>query len=186
MKRLNLWTIATALALLPSAVMATSVVAETIEELSRAAPIVVRGTVRQVQTQFDERFGEINTYADVQVTEVIKGATTITSVLVKSPGGEINGRGQRVAGAARFIAGQDTVLFMQPAVDESGVFIVRSLAAGKVDFERTAKGQLQAVRHLEGLAFFAGRAGTVQPQQELGTADAFLNRVRQVLRGGAR
>ena len=178
---------AAALALLPSAVLATAVIAETIDEMARAAPLVVRGQVVQVQPQWDERGARIYTYADVQVTQVLKGPG-LASVLVKSPGGEIGARGQRVAGAAHFSKGQDTVLFLEPAVDERGVWIIRSLAAGKVDVERSSKGELRAIRRLDGLAFFAtGRPSLrdVHPEEDFGTPEQLLSRILLALKGGA-
>lgn len=186
MKRFTLGAIA--LALFPSAVLATAVIGETIEEMAQGAPVVVRCQVRQVQVQRDESTGRIFTYADLQVAEVLKGPK-LASVLVKTPGGEIAGRGQGVAGAAAFLAGQDTVLFLEPAVDEQGVWIVRSLAAGKVDFETSRKGELRAVRHLDGIAFFARAKDAVrrvQPEDDLGTPEAFLGRVRKAIQAGAR
>ncbi len=188
MKRLSRWAIAAAIALLPSAVIASSVISETIEELAHNAPMIVRGRVGQVQPQLDERYQRIYTYSDLQVTEVFKGPK-VASVLIKTPGGEIAGRGQRVAGAERFSPGEDTILFLEPAVDEAGVYILRTLAAGKVNLEPSKLGELRARRHLEGLAFYGNR-GAVQvlapPQDDLGPAEAFLARVRAALKGGGR
>jgi hypothetical protein len=130
MKLVSRWATVVALLLLPSAVFATVVIGETIEEMARASTIVVRGRVVQVQPQLEESTGRIYTYADVQVIEVLKGAS-VASVLVKQPGGEIGNKGTHVSGAGRFVTGEDTVLFLERATDESNVFILRALAAGK-------------------------------------------------------
>ena len=186
MKRVSPWAIAAVSALLPSAVIASAVIAESIEEMTRNAPMVVHGRVGQVQVQLDEQHGRIFTYADVRVIDVLKGPK-VASVLIRTPGGEIAGRGQAVAGAEHFTAGQDTVLFLEPLPDEPGVWICRALAAGKVDLETSKTGDLRAVRHLEGLAFFQkGTIHPVHPEDELGAADAFLTRVRNAVKGGAR
>src|SRR5438067_2214909 len=144
MTRLFRWALAVAIVLVPSAVMATAVIAMSIEEMARAAPLIVRGRVGQVQAQLNESRGRISTYADIQVLQVLKGPA-VTSVLVRSQGGELGGKGQSVAGAARFIPGQDTVLFLEPAVDEPGVWILPALASSKVDLERSSKGELRAI-----------------------------------------
>ena len=186
MKNVTRGVAAAALLLLPTAVLATVVVGETIEEMARASTAVVRGRVLQVQPQYDESKGMIVTYADVQVVEVLKGRP-MKSVLVKQPGGELNGRGTQVAGAGKFVKGQDTVLFLEAAVDEPGVFILRALSAGKVDLETSKLGELRAVRHLGGIAF-ADKTGIreVQPEESFGSPDAFLARVRAALKGGGR
>ena len=121
------------------------------------------------------------------MTEGLKGPK-VASVLIKTPGGELAGRGERVAGTERFTPDQDTLLFLEPAVDERGVWIVRTFAAGKVDLETTRKGELRAVRHLEGLAFFqkSDAVRVVQPEDDLGPAELFLTRVRQAVKAGAR
>ena len=188
MKRVSLCATVVALVLFPTAVLATAVIAETMEEMTQHSSMVVRGTVRQVQVQLNNDTGRIYTYADIQVTEGLKGSRG-GSVLVKTPGGEILGRGQGVAGAGTFVTGQDTVLFLEPAVDEQGVWILRALAAGKIDLEKSSKGELRAVRHLEGIAFFDKAGSTVRrvhPEDDLGTPDAFLARIRTAALAGAR
>lgn len=190
MKRVSRWAIVSAICLLPSVVMATVVIAETIEEMARASTVVVRGRILQVQPQLEESSGRINTYADIQVVEVLKGPR-LASILVKQPGGELGNRGTAVAGTGKFREGQDSVVFLEAAPDEPGVYILRGLAAGKVDLEKSSKGELRAVRHLAGLAFYAKAPSLdpvhrVVPEDDLGTPDAFLARVRAALSGGAK
>lgn len=184
MNRVPTRAIVAAILLVPAVVMATVVIAETIEEMTQATPVIVRGRVLQVQPQLEESSGRINTYADLQVIEVLKGPR-VASVLVKQPGGELGNRGTMVSGVARFKAGQDTVLFLEPAVNEPNVFFVRGLAAGKIDLEKSPKGEMRAVRHLDGLGFAAkGTLRPVVPDGDLGPPDTFLNRVRAAVSGG--
>lgn len=187
MHRLPVRAIVAAILLVPSVVLATVVIAETIEEMVTATPVIVRGRVLQVQPQLEESSGRINTYADLQVIDVLKGPR-LGSVLVKQPGGELGNRGTHVAGVAKFKEGQDSVLFLEPS-NEPNVYFVRGLAAGKVDLEKSPKGELRAVRHLDGLAF-APKIGVlrpVTPDGDLGPPEPFLNRIRAaVSKGGAR
>ena len=191
MKHLSRWATAVALLLVPSAVFATVVIAETIEEMARASTMVVRGRISQVQPQFEESSGRTNTYADIQVLEVLKGPP-VGSILVKQPGGETPGRRTTyVAGTGHFLTGQDSVLFLEQATDEPNVFILRALAAGKVDFEKSSKGELRAVRHLSGLAFYERQPSKdplreVKSDEDLGTPEGFLSRVRAALKEGAK
>ena len=61
MKRVSRSAIAAAIVLLPSAVLATAVISETIEEMTLASTLIVRGRVGQVQPQLDDRFRRIYT-----------------------------------------------------------------------------------------------------------------------------
>ena len=192
MKHVSRWATLVALLLVPSAVFATVVISETIEEMVQASTVVVRGRIQQVQPQLEEASGRINTYADIQVIEVLKGKP-VGSILVKQPGGDIGGghRGTYVAGAGQFVTGQDSVLFLEAATDEPNVFILRALAAGKVDLEKSSKGQMRAVRHLGGLAFYERQAvkdpiHVVKPEEDLGPPDVFLSRIRTALKAGAK
>ncbi len=189
MMQVSRWATLIALLLFPGAVFATVVIAESIEEMARASTMVVRGRIVQVQPQLEESSGRIYTYADIRVTEVLKGGA-VTSILVKQPGGEIGNRGTHVAGAGKFVTGQDSVLFLEKATDEAGVYILRALAAGKVDIETSSTGEVRAVRHLGGLAFY-GRAPSsamrvVQPEESLGAPEAFMSRIRNVLKGSGK
>jgi len=175
-----------ALALLASSALATVVIAESIEEMTRAAPLVVRATAQQSMAAFDQGEAKIWTWTELSVTETIKGKAPRT-ILVKQPGGEVGALGQRVSGVARFAPGEDCVLFLEPASDEQGAYVVRGLSAGKVSFA-SRLGRTVAVRDLSGLAF--ARPGTkerVKPVDDgevLGLPDAFLARVRAAAGGG--
>jgi hypothetical protein len=170
-------------AALPS--LGTTVIAETVDEAIDRAPIIVRATVRQSQAGADEH--RIWTWTELTVTEVLKGKSPQV-VLVKQPGGVVGPRGQSVSGTAKFRDGEDCVLFLEPAVDEPGVFIVRALAAGKISFT-TRLGVAQAVRELDGLDFAERTAERVRPlvkEDRLGSPDEFLARVRKQVKGATR
>lgn len=176
-----------ALALLGPSALATVVIAESIEQMTRASPLVVRATAQQSMTAFDQGERKIWTWTELSVTETLKGQAPST-LLVKQPGGEVGGLGQFVAGVARFTPGEDCVLFLEPATDERGVYVVRGLSAGKVSFA-SRLGRTLAVRDLTGLAFaHTGRRDAVRPVDDgdvLGLPDAFLARVRAAA-GGAK
>jgi hypothetical protein len=168
---------------LPS--FATTVVAETIDEAIARAPLIVRATARGGQAAADEH--RIWTWTELTVTEVLKGRAPAV-LLVKQPGGIVGGRGQAVAGVARFRPDEDCVLFLEPAVDEPGVFIVRGLAAGKISLT-TRLGAPQAVRELDGLDFAHPAGAPVRPlvrEDQLGPPDLFLARVRRLVKGATK
>lgn len=172
--------IAAVLLLAPLSAVATVVMALTMEELTSRSPLVVRGTVHRVDVQWSEGRHRIWTYAEVVVSETLKGAPR-TTVLVKQPGGIIGDVGEHVSGAARFAPGEEVVLFLEPAVDEPGAFVPFSMAASKVTLSLKG-GKRLAVRDLSGIAFAApGRRGLMELKVDaevLGFADDFVQRIR--------
>lgn len=176
-----------ALMLVPLTSFATVVMALSMEELTARSPLVVRGVVHRVDTQWGE-YNRIWTYAEVVVHETFKGSVR-TTVLVKQPGGFIEGRGQSVAGAAQFKAGEEVVLFLEPATDETNTFVPYSMAASKVTLADKG-GKRLATRDLSGISFAVqGRRGLLEvrdPDELLGFADQFLSRIRLAAKGGAK
>lgn len=174
------------LAALP--VGATVVMALTLEEMTARAQVIVRGVVRRTEVQWDEGHTKIWTWTEVEVRETVKGAPRAL-VVVKQPGGSIPPMGQRVSGAGQFEPGEDVVVFLEPAVDEKGAFVLLAMAAGKVRLETTA-GATVARRDLSGLSFArSGQIGTQGPvveRETLGTAEDFLKRIRAAARRSAR
>lgn len=174
------------LALLPSAVLATVVKAQTFEEMTKVAPLVVRATVQSSQAAYDHGERHIWTYTELQVTDTLKGEVR-SALMVKQPGGEVGRIGAHVDGTAKFAVGETVVLFLEPATDEPNAFVVLGLAAGKVSLENL-KGEPRAIRRTEGLGFAApgGKAiKRVEPVEDLGPADAFINRIRKAVAAGA-
>jgi hypothetical protein len=167
--------------------VATSVVEESIEELSRRSHIVVRGIVGQSQAAWDASQRRIWTWTELKVLDSIKGAPVAT-ILVKQPGGEIGGIGQKVAGVALFSTGEECLVFLEPAVDEPSVYVLRGLSAGKIRFDRTGPTHT-AVRSVAELNF--ARPGPVvispapRPVDVLGTPESVIARVRLAVGKGA-
>ena len=169
------------------------VVAATVEEMAQASHVVVRGRVGQVQVAWDEGQNRIWTRAEIQVLESLKGNAT-PIILVRQPGGEVGNIGQRVEGVARFTQGEEALFFLETVPDEPNVYTVYALAAGKVNFEKSRVGEVRAVRHLDGLAFYSlPSKKVVMPvgnTDDLGTPAEVLARVKQAVlrlgKGGAR
>ncbi len=164
------------------------VVAQTLEEMTQAAPLVVRARVGQVQVSWDEGQRKIWTRAELQILETVKGASTPT-VLVRQPGGELRDVGQHVAGAAKFKSGEEGIFFLETVPDEQGVYTVYALAAGKVLFETSKTGEVRAVRNLEGIEFYTlPNKQVLRPvgdKEDLGTPQTLISRLKKAV-GGAR
>lgn len=170
---------------LPAA--ATVVIAQSYEELAKTSPLVVRASVGQVQSWWDERHTTIETWSEVQLTDVLKGRLPRGAILmVRTPGGEVGNLGAHVSGAPKLVPGEDVLLFLEPAADDPKVWLVSGMAAGKVSFTRNPLGELRAVRDVRGLAFYDHSAGAAKYQvidrpEDLGTPDAFLSRIRRAV-----
>jgi hypothetical protein len=173
-------------ALVSLAASATIVAFETIDEMARRVPVIVRGRVARTVSGWDDQKRRIWTWTEVVVSDAIKGKPGAV-VLVKQPGGEVDGIGQAVAGTATFHEGEDCVLFLEPAPDEPTTFRVSGLSAGKVLLTQW-RGQSAAVRDTEGISFAApaGRkVSVVKSPEMLGSPTDFVAHLRSVS-GGAR
>jgi hypothetical protein len=160
---------------------ATVVIAQTMEELTRYSPLVVRGRVGQVQAMWNEERSTIETWAEVVPSEVIKGKATVgVPVMIRTPGGVLGNLGAHVSGAPRFQPGEDAVLFLEPARDAPDVWLVAALSAGKVSFTRNVLGEIRATRDLRGLTFYGSKGSLkiLDKPEDLGTPETFLARIR--------
>lgn len=182
----NLRLSALAVALVSAVASASIVVHETLEAMARRVPLIVRGHVARSVAGWDDEKHRIWTWTELVVSDPIKGKPGAV-VLVKQPGGEVEGIGQSVAGAAQFREGEECVLFLEPAPDEPGAFGVSGLSAGKVILTQW-QGQPAAIRNTDGIAFAwpgGGRVEAVRSPELLGSPDDFVKRIRAAL-GGAR
>lgn len=101
------------LAAIPAAALATSVAPLTLDQMTDASDLVVRGTVESVVTEV-EPSGFIQTVAEVHVTDALKGNVAADDyVTVVTPGGVLDdGTKGEIEGAPRFAKDEDTVLFL--------------------------------------------------------------------------
>jgi hypothetical protein len=167
---------------------ASVVVFETIDDMARRVPLIVRGRVARTVSGWDEGQSRIWTWAEITVTDTVKGKPPQGLLLVRQPGGEVDGLGQFVAGVARFREGEDCVLFLEADPIEKHVWRPTALAAGKVDLV-VDRGQTIAVRNTAGLGFAVKgprKVERVEPIESLGSPEQFLKRIRTAIEGGAR
>jgi hypothetical protein len=148
---------------------ATVVVYETLDDMARRVPLIVRGKVARSVSGWDDNHRRIWTWTELVVSDTVKGAPS-KLVMVKQPGGEADGIGQAVAGVATFREGEDCILFLEPAPDEKGVWRVAS-----------DQGKTVAMRVVDGLSFAAPagkKVAPVVPRELLGTPEQFIARLR--------
>lgn len=175
---------ALALIVLAPAARGAAVLRRSVEEMTARAPLVVRATAGASHAEL--RTGRVFTFTELSVTEALKGKPP-AKLVVRQPGGEAGGIGQRVAGAATFTPGEEVVLFLEPAKDDPAVYLVTGMSAGKVRLEQR-RGGARATRELDGISFHdapgqpAPKVRPVDDGADLGAADAFLARVRKAAR----
>jgi len=91
---------------------ATTLTELSVEQMTDASDLIVRGTITQVFTELDER-GNVWTRAQVEVSEVLKGVTTTKAVLVDQMGGVHGNSYSVIRWAPRFSKGEDAVFFLE-------------------------------------------------------------------------
>jgi hypothetical protein len=156
--------------------------------MARRVPVIVRGRVMRSFSSWDDGKRSIYTWTELSVTDSIKGKPGPV-VLIKSYGGEVEGIGQQVAGAATFKEGEDCVLFLEPTPNERGSYMVSGLSAGKI-LMTMQRGFPTAVRDTSGIAFARPASGKLAEKvltpEFLGSPDDFVKRIRKVIAGGAK
>lgn len=111
------WCLFASLAVLFAARFASSAVVErmSLEQLSRAADLVVIGTVISSKSRYDDiRPDRIVTDFVVRVVRVVLGEPK-DEVVVTTPGGVVDGQGQIVPGGPVLRVGEEVVLFLRSA-----------------------------------------------------------------------
>jgi hypothetical protein len=122
---------------------ATSFVSRPLPETTQKTPTLVRGKIGSsysdwVRTPDGGR--RIYTFYELQVSEVFKGEPKPgTSIQVRELGGEKDGIGLQVAGAAQFTQGEDVVLTLGEK-NPDGSYDLRGLMTGKFGIGRDQSG----------------------------------------------
>ena len=128
--------------LLAATAWATTLLALDVPGLTRMSDAVVRGTVVRVEPRLSGDGARIMTDAEIQVSEVLKGAPGPVAIAMQ-PGGEVGDVGQRVDGVARFTVGEEVVAFLEA---RGGRWLVTGMVQGKFRVERSSDGRAAFVR----------------------------------------
>jgi len=123
---------------------ASAVLTATVEELTRSADLVVRGSVEGHESRYSGR--RIYTTLRIRPSATWKGNAG-PLVEVQIPGGTVGDVSQRVSGVATFDDGEEVVLFLHRAGPAYGV---RGLSQGKFRVEGdAARNQVGGLYRLE-------------------------------------
>jgi hypothetical protein len=163
-RRRRAWVALLVLAAAPA--QATLVRRVGLEKMGQTAGLVVQGTVRS--TEAVRRGDRIYTDVVIDVATCLKGACP-ARVTVRQLGGEVDGQGTSVEGAATFTVGVEVVLFLRARADAA--FAPVGMAQGAFRVERDAQRRVRAlVRDLGGLSFVGEPAAERTDPAELQTA----------------
>jgi hypothetical protein len=100
---------------------ATVVVVPTMEEMTHRSDVVVHAVVRDVVVE-EPTPGRLITLTSLEVLDGLSGAKTGDVLTVYQVGGEKNGRVAWIAGAHRFVVGEELVVFaVRPAALEGRI-----------------------------------------------------------------
>jgi hypothetical protein len=126
-----------------SPVWATSFVPRPLPETTQKTPTLVRGKIGPSYSDWvktPEGGRRIYTFYELQVTEVFKGDPKPgKSIQIRELGGEKDGIGLQIAGAAQFSPGEDVVVTLGEK-NPDGTYDVRGLMTGKFGIEKDPAG----------------------------------------------
>ena len=165
---------------------ATVMVEVSLEDMTRGADAIVRGTVTRtgVRVQVGEGHAEPYSVTEIAVSEWLSGHGN-DHLTVRERGGEWQGGGVWIDGTPHYDAGEEVVLFLERNPNGRD-FRTYAMAQGKFEVLRGVPGTPGQVRRdLEGMAFahWEGHGMELrdtggEPAMDL---DAFLARIRAVL-----
>lgn len=112
---------------------ATSLVPLTIEQMTDASDLVVRGVVTEVWA-FEDDKGRIWTRAQIEVTRVLKGDPTTQTAIVDQLGGVWNESVMLVSDATRFSVGEEAYFFLENL--KSGHTVTVGMYQGKFTIQQ--------------------------------------------------
>jgi hypothetical protein len=129
---------------LSSFAYATTFVDIPFPEWVKQTPSIVHGKVGGSYTDWSESgpAKKIYTFYTVQVDEVLKGGASTSDgpIIIRELGGEKDGLGMQVAGAAQFSRGEDVVVFLNEE-NHDGSYEVRGLSGGKLNLKLLPDGR---------------------------------------------
>jgi hypothetical protein len=127
------------LALCAIAGSATTVVPQSVEQLTDRSLLVVTGHSVRSWSAWDPSHRAIYTYTQFAVEQTLKGPAMQT-VLVREMGGSVDGYAQKVAGVHPLSTGERAVLFLRPGIiDGTGALAVTGLMQGEFRITNTGE-----------------------------------------------
>jgi hypothetical protein len=184
MKRLSLVLIGLSLLALAMPLAASQWVQLPFDRVARESAFVVRGTVEQTWSKWDDSGEVIFTYATVRVHRYFGETTGPDVVVVREAGGTVDGYTQEAIGFPEVRAGEDVVMFLSQSEDPSafrlhaynqGKYLVRNRGGVEVLIEdpvRQGEARLQKTGRFDIKANEADLDGALTIEEFAGMVDA--------------
>ena len=146
---------------------AATAIRASIEKLSQDSVLVARTRCVSVEARFTADRTTIETYVKLETLESMVGTAT-AELTVLCRGGRVGDKVLRVPGQAKFVAGEEDVVFLRK--DPRGAWRVLGWCQGKFRIVRDAeKKTVEAIQDLDGLCFVGGVDGkkplTTKPER---------------------
>jgi hypothetical protein len=149
---------------------ATVLVPMDTQELTARADRVLLGVVESQESHWTSDHQAIYTDVTVRVTTSYKGgAAPGERVVVRREGGNLDGLGMRVFGAAQFAVGEEVVLFTEK---RAGVAYTVGMTQGKLHVYQDADGVKRVAADLGAVAFINTKDGKIRANARPATTTA--------------
>lgn len=188
MKRLSLVLIGLSLLVLAAPLMASQFVQLPFDQVARESNLIVRGTVENTFSKWDDAHEVIFTYATVRVERYFGVMTGPDTLVVREVGGTVDGYTQEAIGFPAVRSGEQVVFFLSQVEDgtayrihafNQGKFLVKNRGGVEVLVEDPVK---QGEARLERADRFDIRANANELDGAL-TIDEFATMVDSALEG---
>jgi hypothetical protein len=157
---------------------ATTLVQMSLEQLSQASSVVVRGHAVAQESRWNAAHTQIVTLTTIAVEGAIKGSAART-VVVEQPGGRVGNIRLRVAGTVAFDTRGDYFLFLEPAREGTSRFLLVGMVQGAYRIYRdSGTGEERVIRPLGGL--FYGPKGAAAESRTVAPASSLRDFRRQL------
>lgn len=173
-------TLVVGLLFLATQAMATTAIMLIDDDLIQSSRVILIGDILSLKAQSDAN-QDINTYAEVQVLETLKGRLHTRKIVFKQLGGTIGETSSVVFGAPQLRVGQRVLLFLD--TDSNGTLRIAHLFQGKYDVvEDQESGKIRVERKIDANSvrlINSPASPEVTNSEEL---DTFRSKIQQVLR----
>jgi hypothetical protein len=161
-----------------TAASATTVVPMNLDDMAKASPDIVHGTVVATASHWNEDKTLIVTDVRIRVEDTLKGNAG-GEITVTQPGGVVGALRVEIPGVTAFRQDQEAVLFLGP--QKNGNYAVTGLMQGQFDVVTDAKTGQRTVHGLS--AEKLGTASKAAPPSKNGTEslDAFKARIKSIV-----
>ena len=155
------------------------------EELAVRSTAAVIGWVERVETAADTTNEGINTYVHIQPDQVVFGYLPEGEIVLRQPGGVLDGKIEKIFGSPEYSTGQEVLVFLTAGAD--GTLQTTAMAMGKYDVDFDPSGLLKVTRKLdEGVAVLDPVSGHLitDPAPDTHELGRFIDRLQKAASAG--